>query len=102
LRIARADNIAAVSGEEWPQLSIEYIIAMRPEVILDGSMGSDPKSPSQFWSRYQAIPAVRNHRVYGYPEEPITHSGPRIGQSLEMIARRIHPEAFATPAEAGK
>ncbi|HYL57993.1 MAG TPA: ABC transporter substrate-binding protein, partial [Candidatus Acidoferrales bacterium] len=44
LKIARADNIAAASGEEWPHLSIEYIIAMRPQVILDGSMGNDPAS----------------------------------------------------------
>ena len=30
MRIARADNIAAAVGEQWPHLSIEFIIAMRP------------------------------------------------------------------------
>ncbi|MDB5107623.1 MAG: periplasmic binding protein [Candidatus Binatus sp.] len=96
LQIARADNIAATSGEEWPQLSLEYIIAMRPEVILDGSMGNDPASPNQFWENYPTIPAVRNRRVLGYPQDPILHSGPRVGQSLETIARMIHPEAWAS------
>lgn len=100
LQIARADNIAAASGEEWPQLSLEYIIAMRPEVILDGSMGNDPASPSRFWESYPTIPAVRNHRVYGYPQDPILHSGPRVGRSLEMIARLIHPGAFKFAAQA--
>ncbi len=95
LEIARADNIAAASGEEWPQLSLEYIIAMRPEVILDGSMGNDPTSPSHFWEKYPTIPAVENHRVFGYPQDPILHSGPRVGQSLETIARTIHPEAWS-------
>jgi iron complex transport system substrate-binding protein len=99
LGLARADNIAAVSGQEWPQLSLEYIIAMRPEVILDGSMGNDPSSPSQFWQKYQTIPAVSEHRVFGYPQDPILHSGPRVGHSLEMIARMIHPEAFNGTAE---
>jgi cobalamin transport system substrate-binding protein len=99
LQLARADNIAAVSGQEWPQLSLEYIIAMRPAVILDGSMGNDPTSPSQFWQQYQTIPAVSEHRVFGYPQDPILHSGPRVGHSLEMIARMIHPEAFAGAAE---
>lgn len=94
LEIARADNIGAASGEEWPQLSLEYIIAMRPEVILDGSMGNDPISPSQFWEQYRSIPAVENHRVFGYSQNPILHSGPRVGQSLETIARTIHPEAW--------
>jgi cobalamin transport system substrate-binding protein len=94
MRIARADNIAAAAGEQWPHLSIEFIIAMRPEVILDGSMGSDPSSSRGFWKRYPQIPAVRNHRVFGYAEDPILHAGPRVGQSLEIIARMIHPEAW--------
>lgn len=99
LQIARADNIAAASDQEWPQLSIEYIIAMRPEVILDGSMGNDPASPSHFWEKYPTIPAVKNHRVYGYPQDPILHSGPRLGLSLEIIARLIHPDAWSEAAE---
>jgi iron complex transport system substrate-binding protein len=94
MRIARADNIADAAGEQWPHLSMEFIIAMRPHVILDGAMGTDPAS-SGFWQRYPTIPAVRDRRVLGYPQDPMLHAGPRVGQSLEMIARMIHPEAFA-------
>lgn len=102
LQIARAENIAAPANEEWPHLSMEYIIAMRPEVILDGSMGNDPTSSSSFWDMYPSIPAVREHRVFGYPESPILHSGPRVGESLEMLARMIHPEAWRDAAGAAK
>ena len=94
MRIARADNIAAAAGERWPHLSIEYIIAMRPQVILDGAMGSDASSLSDFWEKYPTIPAVRDHRVLGYAQDPMLHAGPRVGQSLEIIARKIHPEAW--------
>ena len=94
MRIARADNIAAGAGEQWPHLSMEYIIAMRPEVVLDGSMGTEQSASSGFWERYPAIPAVRDHRVFGYAQDPILHAGPRVGQSLEIIARMIHPEAW--------
>jgi iron complex transport system substrate-binding protein len=100
LRIARADNIADASSEQWPRLSIEYIIAMHPDVILDGQMGSEATPPERFWDTYQTIPAVRNHRVYGYPQDPILHPGPRVGKSLEMLAKMIHPRAFSAPAEA--
>ncbi len=93
MRLARADNIAADVGEQWPHLSMEYIIAMRPEVVLDGSMGTDASS-SGFWEKYPTIPAVRDHRVFGYAQDPILHAGPRVGQSLEIIARMIHPEAW--------
>jgi iron complex transport system substrate-binding protein len=94
MRIARADNIADAVGQQWPHLSTEFIIAMRPEVVLDGAMGTDQSSSSSFWEKYPTIPAVRDHRVYGYAEDPMLHAGPRVGQSLEIIARKIHPEAW--------
>jgi iron complex transport system substrate-binding protein len=65
------------------------------EVILDGQMGTDPSSPSAFWAKYPSIPAVRDHRVTGYPEDPTLHPGPRIVQTLDLLARLIHPDAFA-------
>ncbi len=95
-KLAGADNIADATTQQWPQLSIEYIVAMRPEVILDGQMGSDPASPTRFWAAYPTIPAVINHRVVGYPEDPTLHPGPRVGTTLEMIAKLIHPEAWQT------
>jgi iron complex transport system substrate-binding protein len=93
MRIARADNIANAVDQQWPHLGMEFIIAMRPEVVLDGAMGTD-QSSSSFWEKYPTIPAVRDHRVYGYSENPMLHAGPRVGQSLELIARKIHPEAW--------
>src|SRR6266851_4989668 len=98
LRLAHAANIADASGQTWPRLSIEYIIATRPEVIIDGQMGTDPTTPDAFWGEYATIPAVRNHRVHGYPEDPTLHPGPRVAQSLEILARLIHPEAFQREA----
>ena len=98
MRIARADNIAAAAGEQWPHLSMEFIIAMRPEVILDGAMGSDAATSNDFWKKYPTIPAVRDRRVFGYAEDPMLHAGPRVGQSLEIIARKIHPEAWQSGA----
>lgn len=100
LTMARATNIAAGAAQAWPRLSIEYIIAMRPEVILDGQMGSDFGSPSSFWAKYPTIPAVRAHRVVGYPEDPTLHPGPRIAKTLEILARLIHPESFAREPDA--
>ena len=98
LTIANSENIAAGAGQQWPRLSLEYIIAARPDVILDGQMGSDAKAPSRFWDRYSIIPAVRDDRVFGYPQDPILHPGPRVGKSLEMIAAMIHPAAFSSTA----
>jgi iron complex transport system substrate-binding protein len=94
LRIADCINIGAGLGVEWPRLSMEYIIATAPDVILDGQMGTDPQSPGGFWSRYPNIPAVRNHRVFGYAQNPVLRPGPRVGQTLEILASLAHPEVF--------
>ncbi|MGH7782164.1 MAG: ABC transporter substrate-binding protein [Candidatus Binataceae bacterium] len=95
LSIANSENLADSSGEQWPALSLEYIIASRPDVILDGQMGTGAQAPHHFWDRFPIIPAVRNHRVYGYAQDPILHPGPRVGESLETIAAMIHPERFS-------
>jgi iron complex transport system substrate-binding protein len=100
LKLSNADNIADSLGQQWPKLSIEYIIAMKPQVILDGQMGSDPSAPAQFWQKYPTIPAVQNHRVYGYPSARILHAGPRVGTSLEMLAAMIHPQGFSASTSA--
>jgi len=92
LHRAGAMNIADGTGESWPHLSIEYVVAMKPEVILDGQMGDDPTVPNQFWSKYPMIPAVRANRIYGYPESPTLHPGPRVWESLELLVSRIHPD----------
>jgi iron complex transport system substrate-binding protein len=98
LALADARNIADAEPQPWPRLSVEYVIASRPGVILDGQMGSDPRAPNSFWSHYPTIPAVRDGRVFGYPQDPTLHPGPRIAQTLELLARLIHPEAFPAPA----
>jgi iron complex transport system substrate-binding protein len=92
LKMAAADNVADRLEAGWPRVSIEYVIASKPEVILDAQAAGHAGSPGGFWARYEAIPAVRNRRVYGYPEDPVLHPGPRIGESLEILASLLHPE----------
>jgi iron complex transport system substrate-binding protein len=96
LKMAHADNIADRTNQAWPRLSMEYIIAMRPQVILDGEMGNDPTAPSGFWNYYPTIPAVKTHHIYGYPRDPTLRPGPRIAATLELLAALIHPQAFKT------
>lgn len=102
LRLADARNIAGASEQPWPRLSVEYVIASRPDVILDGQMGTDPGAPNSFWSRYPSIPAVRDGRVLGYPRDPTLHPGPRIARTLGILARLIHPEAFTSAREGAR
>jgi iron complex transport system substrate-binding protein len=96
LALAHGANIADGLPGSWPRISMEYIIAKKPQVILDGQMGTGSSTPGDFWSRFPIIPAVREHRVHGYPTDPTLTPGPRIGETLMMLVRLIHPEAFGS------
>src|SRR5260370_11411113 len=60
LRITDCVNIPAGLGVELPRVSLEYVIATAPHVILDRQMGTERAAPSGFWSRYPTIPAASN------------------------------------------
>ncbi len=56
LNLAHSENIAEASSQPWPRLSLEYIIATRPDVILDGRMGSDPTLRVHFGASINRFP----------------------------------------------
>jgi len=94
---AHGENIAAITSQQWPRLSLEFAIAKQPEVIIDGSMGSEEEEESQrlgVWRNFPELPAVRESRLYGLHSDTILRPGPRLAEGFEEIARFIHPERF--------
>ena len=90
-------NIAADSGQPWPRLSLEVVVANQPDVIIDGSMGSEEKDEGQLlgvWRNFPALPAVQHGRLYGRRLYTLLRPGPRLAEGFEELARLIHPEYF--------
>jgi iron complex transport system substrate-binding protein len=90
-------NIAADTNQQWPRLSLEVAVAKQPDVIIDGSMGSEEKDEAQLfgvWQNFPELPAVRNNRLYGRRSYTLLRPGPRLAEGFEEIARLIHPERF--------
>ena len=102
IRLARGINLAATAGGTWPHLSLEFVIAAAPDVIIDTTMGNEERvgaaAATRFWSAFPTIPAVRDQRVFGYKAYAVLRAGPRIGEAFEDIARFIHPERFTEAA----
>jgi iron complex transport system substrate-binding protein len=99
IRIARGVNVAAPIGEKWPSIGIEFVVETGPEVIIDAGMGSeepDGEGRRGFWQAFPIIPAVRNGRVHAYQAFELLRPGPRVAETLEAVARLIHPERFAS------
>ncbi len=91
-------NIVEELGEEYPSVSLEWVIDKNPEVIIAGvGMGTGEDLTFQFAlneDRLAGVDARLNNRVYQIDLDLIGRSGPRIVQGFEIVAKMIHPEIF--------
>lgn len=91
---AGAVNLAP-TGESWPRMNVEVVIAADPEVIVDCSMGTEAGTAARdYWMRFPSLTAVKNGRVYPFTAFEALRPGPRIAIALEELARLLHPERF--------
>lgn len=90
---AGARSISADENADYPQYSIETVIARQPEVILLQAGGSD------LTERLRQTPAARSNRVYHIDDDLLLRPGPRIIDGLEQLAAKFHPELIQTGAE---
>src|SRR5207244_12609764 len=94
ITLAGGVNIAGNAAQPWLNLPDEYVVAKAPQVIIQAGMGSEREASSKRWEDLKSIPAVRQGRIYSYPSDKILRPWPRFGESLEELARLIHPECF--------
>jgi len=89
LATAGAENPANVFAEPYPRVSLEWLIAAAPELILDAS--EDPEEPRDYWARWPSLPAVATGSVHRIPASQVTLPGPFPERALALLAEAIHP-----------
>lgn len=98
--IADQANTSSASG--YPQLSQEYIVAARPQVIFlaDNQPADGGQTPAVVAKRpgWSAIPAVQYHQVIGLNDDIASRWGPRLPQLVAEVARGIEQAAAAHPS----
>lgn len=99
LAAAGLDNAAAHYAEAYPRISLEWLIAAAPRVIIDSS--ADPISAAEHWSRWTSIPAVAEGRVVAVPQGLVTLPGPYLDRSLRTLVSAIRRADAATRARDG-
>jgi cobalamin transport system substrate-binding protein len=81
-------SISRRETTDYPQYSLESVIASLPEVIF--LQAGESGLPVQL----EQTPAARSGRVYRLDENILLRPGPRIVEGLEQMAAKIHPELF--------
>ena len=78
---AGADNVGNEFAEPWPGVTQEWLLAAKPEVILDASQGAAADA-ERYWKRWPSLPAVKQGRVVAVPDGVVTLPGPWLDHAL--------------------
>ena len=89
--IAGGENVYASSRENSPQVTLEDVVRLDPDVILTGP---DRRQRYLRDPRWKAVRAAREGRVLAMDTALVWRASTRLGEAAESIARLIHPEAF--------
>ena len=97
IQLAGGKN-AIEEGGGYPQLSIEGLIRINPDVIIDlvgeqKASGLSPETIRTQWETLGGVNAVKSKRIYVISDNYALHPGPRFPQLVETFAKQIHPEA---------
>jgi ABC-type Fe3+-hydroxamate transport system substrate-binding protein len=88
LAVVGVENLARALESPYPRVSLEWLVAAQPEVIVDAA--GDAEAAQAFWARWPSLPAVRNARVVSIPQGVATLPGPYLDRGLETLAEAVH------------
>ena len=94
--LSGAQNLAADdTGEWWRTVDAEQLLVWNPEMIVIPAYATDLK-PADIYSNpmFAALNAVKNKRVYKFPQFNRSPDAPEIYLSDDWLARVAHPELF--------
>ncbi len=90
IQLAGGHSVTSDIAQEWPQVSLEAVIARAPDALLLVRGSGMSLAAVQDRPGWQALPAIRNHRIY-YVGEQIEYPSPVAFDALEELAKQLHP-----------
>lgn len=94
--------LAATARPEYPRISMETVISLAPDIIIDvGEMGESPADSDRrraiteaLWKRQSLVRAAREGGVHAINDETFVVPGPRIVEVAETMAAWFHGVRF--------
>jgi len=88
VRLAGGRNAAARFSGRYPRLSVEGLVAARPDVIFVAGMSGVERFPPEV-TRWKEIPAFRDDAVITLDGDLVTRPGPRLVTALEQVSAAL-------------
>lgn len=100
IAVAGGRNVLSDSPVPYTRVSLESVIRMNPEVIIDMGEMADPAAVTEerkqqivaLWRSQPQLQAVRDARVFAVASDIYVVPGPRMVDAARELARLIHSE----------
>ncbi len=83
------ENVFAGLDVPAPQVSLEAVIAARPQVIVAGTDGARRPAWLDAWSRWPGVPAVRDGRLRVVDANLLHRNGPRFADGVAQLCAAL-------------
>jgi iron complex transport system substrate-binding protein len=90
IEIAGGDSITADIPQEWPEVSLEFVLGHAPEALLIVRGSKVSLDAIRNRAGWLSLPAIRNNRTY-YLDDRIEYPSPVAFDALEDLASQLHP-----------
>ena len=88
VRTAGGENAAAAWSGRYPRLSVEDLIAAKPDVIFIAAMAGVERFAPEV-TRWTEVPAFRDGAIVSLDGDLVTRPGPRLVTALEEVSRAL-------------
>ena len=88
VRLSGGRNVVAGLAGRYPRLSVEDLVALRPDVVFVAGMTGVERFPEEV-TRWVEIPAFRDGSVVTLDGDIVTRPGPRLVTALEQVSGAI-------------
>lgn len=89
IEIAGGDSITADVPQEWPEVSLEFVLGRAPEALLIARGSNVSLDAIRNRPGWLSLPAIRNNRTY-YVDDRIEYPSPVAFDALEDLANQLH------------
>jgi iron complex transport system substrate-binding protein len=102
IEIAGAANVMAIAGQpEYPRISMETVLRLDPDVIIDTVDMGDTEAErlqrqpvnERLWSAYGMLTAVKARRVHAATMDALVVPGPRVVDAAQWVASLLQGES---------
>jgi iron complex transport system substrate-binding protein len=89
IRLCGGRNVFGELKTIAPQVSVEAVLQLDPEVIVGGKLYTPQDRGLSIWLPYKGMTAVKRKNLFTLDEELLTRPGPRIVDGAASLCARL-------------